>query len=98
MTQKALFDGSDLVTQPRSRRTDHDSSREAARKHAPRAKSNRAIVLAGVKEYPGKTSKELAPLIGLDRWETHRRLSDLEQDNEAVGVREPKCEIRWRLA
>lgn len=37
-----------------------------------------ARVLAGVRDYPGRTSRELAVLLGMDRHAVARRTADLE--------------------
>lgn len=65
-----------------SRRTDPATSREAGRKHGASGTCARhkASVYSAVCDHPGLTSLELAPLCGLDRWETARRLSDLHNE------------------
>lgn len=62
----------------RSRRTDGDTSREAAKAAArDKAARERIAITAAVKAAPdGLTAYEVADLIGLDRQETSRRISE----------------------
>lgn len=61
-----------------SRKTDPDTSREAARNHQPRANSNAGKILAVLKTlHAPPTAAELAVECGLEHVETQRRLSDL---------------------
>lgn len=65
---------------PASRRDDPPPSRAAEKrvtKSGTRA-TNQRRVLDAVKRWPGRTSKELAVLIGMDRVEVARRLGDLK--------------------
>jgi len=68
-----------LSDQPASRRTDNSASKAAeARQNASgRRASDQRKVLEAVKKYPGRTSKELAEIAGLERYMTARRLPDL---------------------
>ena len=91
-----------------ARRTDHPSSKVAAREHVERgsAKSNRVAFLALVGKYPGLTSKQLGvlffDLIGLAgaRHEAGRRLPELREAGKVANV-DPATgeiasgELRW---
>lgn len=65
-------------TDTRSRRTDGDTSREAAKAAVTRkADRERAAITAAVRAAPGGlTAYQVADLIGLDRQETSRRISE----------------------
>jgi len=54
--------------------------------------------LQGVERYPGKTSRELARLIDLDRYAVARRLPDLEHDGHIRKGTARPCEIGRRQA
>ena len=83
MNQQSLFadpPSAQLPPHCRSRRDDPESSRLAGEQHASKAATHKALLLAAVREQPGKTSAELAVLVGLERHESGRRLSDLKND------------------
>ena len=79
----------------RYRNTDNDTSKEAA-KHAKTGKASREriAITQAVKQFPpGLTAYEVADLIGVDRQETSRRISEcgltktkLRRDGCAVWV------------
>lgn len=95
--QLSLLTGDDLLTAPRSRKTDHTSSKDAGKKHEPKATAHRRLILAAIRAYPGRTSKELAQYVSIDRVEIARRTSDLERDGLIVGERISGQQIRWRV-
>lgn len=68
------------VETPVARATDVSSSHEAAEYITSTGARQRHIeaVICAVREHPGLTSAELAPLCKLDRVETARRTSDAE--------------------
>jgi hypothetical protein len=81
MNQQSLFadpPSAQLPPHCRSRRDDPESSRLAGASHASKAATHKALLLDAVRRHPGKTSAELAVLVGLERHESGRRLSDLK--------------------
>lgn len=78
--QLTLFDHSDLLT-ARARKSDPVTSHEAARNHeaSGRADSDRRIILAAVKKFPGHTACELFDLMDQEvkRHNVSRRLSEM---------------------
>lgn len=74
--QTSLFAGPALA-----RRDDPITSQRAAREIESSGKADiqRRKVLTAVQSFPGKTSAELAPLAGLDRYACARRLPELER-------------------
>lgn len=68
-----------LFSPPMARRSDPDSSHEAADEHesSGRAEVNRERVLRALRMSWGFTSRELAPVAELERHEVARRLSEL---------------------
>ena len=66
-------------TAPRSRRGDPPSSRRAEdqTRRSGALKGQRLIALELVKQFPGRSSKELANLGTLDRYQLARRLPEL---------------------
>lgn len=90
MTPRYLFD--DMNTAPphcrslrepqaAARRTDPASSHAAADEHekSGKAATRRARLENAVYANPGKTSKELAEITGLERHEASRRLPEIER-------------------
>lgn len=79
MTERTLFDG----PEPRelARRSDPGTSHEAAAEHVASGNNaaQRLAVLQWVRFAPGRTSDELAHLMGVSRHVTGRRLPDLER-------------------
>lgn len=57
-------------------KSDPETSKEAAAKHREQAQTNLKLVVEKVRAYPGRTSGELAGLLGMDLAEVRRRLSD----------------------
>ena len=76
MTQGTLFTGPATA-----RKSDPDTSHEAARRfeQSGKAEIQRKKVFRGVVDFPGRTSAELSPLVGLDRYAVARRLPELEK-------------------
>ena len=75
-------------TAPRSRRSDPPSSKRAA-EHLHRnggAASQRMVCLELVKKFPGRSSKQLAELSGLDRHMIAKRLPELRDKFNLVRV------------
>ena len=69
-----------LADLPRSRRSDPETSHQAAekiRRSGELGKQQRAV-LEAVKAHPGKTAVELARMAGLDRYAVSRRLPELQ--------------------
>ncbi len=85
---------------PRSRSTDIESSHAAADevKSSGRLAIQQSQVLAAVREWPGRTSRELAQYMHCDRYLVARRLPELESAGKVRkgGLRE--CAIGHRLA
>lgn len=82
---------------PRSRRTDPASSHRAEeRVRASGAmRGQRKIAFELVKQYPGKSSKELAKLGTLDRYQLARRLSDLYHMKLVTRTENGSDDVRW---
>lgn len=87
--QFAIY-GSDPQTL--ARRSDPPSSKTAAEKHAHR-ESNCAKVWHAVREYPGRTYRELAEFIELDVAEIGKRLADLRNTGRVVNGPERQCTV-----
>lgn len=82
-----------------ARRTDPESSHIAAAQHESKgkAKANRVLVESYVYRWPGRTSKELAAIAGveLDRWEIARRLPEVEAEGTIERRQEGTKELTW---
>lgn len=82
MTQLPLFSGDDHLDKPQAaaRRTDPETSHEAARdvEACGSAAAHRAIIAKAVREHPGHTSDELPDLCGLDFAQVHKRMKEIE--------------------
>ena len=74
------------------RRSDPDTSREAAEQHATKAESHRQIIAAYVRTFSGHTSAEVAVATRLERHEVSRRLADLEKSGDVRKGPERPCE------
>lgn len=85
---------------PRHRNTDPPSSLraeiEVVRNGVVRGQKKIALEL--VTQYPGKTSKELAELGTLDRYQLARRLSDLYNDNLVRSRQIGNEDLQWWAA
>ena len=77
-----------------SRRTDPETSREAAASHAGIAQSHRETILSYVRTFcmaNGKTSAEISVAVGLERHEAARRLADLLKSGDVRQGPSRKC-------
>jgi hypothetical protein len=98
MTQANLFDAPPLPAI--ARKSDPLGSKIAARKvrDSGQEATQCAKVLILVKDYPGRTSKELAALTWeFDRYQIARRLSTLEHIGKVCkgGFKERTKEVTW---
>ncbi len=84
---------------PRSRRDDPLSSKRAAEQmdRSGTLRGQRKIALDLVKQFPGKTSKELAELGTLDRYQLARRLPELATMGLLLEVADSirKTDLKW---
>lgn len=82
---------------PRSRRTDPKSSRRAEdqMRRSGALRGQAMIVLDLVKQFPGKTSKELGNLGSLDRHAVARRLPDLLKAKLVRRTEEGSNDCQW---
>jgi hypothetical protein len=80
----------------RARRSDPDSSRVAAARASGVISGQARRVAAAVVEYPGRTSRELADLCVLDRYQVARRAPELEAHGW-ITRREPTPGAELRL-
>ena len=92
MTQLAL-----TYEAPRSRRKDPPSSHRAENeiRGSGAMRGQRLICLTLVEQYPGRTSKELAELGTLDRYQLARRLPELHEMHLVRTTQEGNADIRW---
>jgi hypothetical protein len=96
---KSLFDI------PMAHRADPPSSYMAADKaiKSGKVKGQMKLCLLGVRRWPGQTSAELAVLIGLNRYDTARRLPALEHRGLVIKGRSRLCTVcksvcvTWRV-
>lgn len=84
----------------KARRTDPQSSHDAAKRQdaSGLTASHEALVLELVREFPGRTSKQLSEKTELDRHEVARRLSGLKNRKPSLvraDVPEGGGELRW---
>lgn len=87
----------DLFDAPRARRTDPLSSHAAADKAERDGTIGRQAreALRLVREFPGRTSKELSRLSGMDRYALARRLPELERHGYVKRTEEGAKEVQW---
>jgi len=80
-----------------SRKHDPLSSKRAAREiqRSGALKGQRLIALRLVEQYPGRSSKELAQLGSLDRYQLARRLPELAKMNHLRVTQEGSEDQRW---
>lgn len=84
-------------THTRSRRTDSDTSHQAAKFAATRkAESERHAIYEAVRSGGPQTAREIAKLIGLDYVETQRRISEVAGLTKTAAVRDG-CRV-WSIA
>ena len=84
-----------LFDVPHSHRNDPMSSYRAGDRavRSGRMKGQMAAVLRAVKQYPNRTSAELARLSGMDRYTPARRLAVLERRGLVKRGKERKCAV-----
>lgn len=100
MTQLDLFDGGDLV-QPivaRARRADTETSHIAATEVESNgtASAHRSVIVAYLKQHPGKTNAEIAEGSGLDYARVHKRMKELEELNLVIRGDKRYCTTEGR--
>jgi len=80
-----------------ARKNDPLSSKRAAREiqRSGALKGQRLIALNLVKEYPGRSSKELAQLGTLDRYQLARRLPELALEKLITRTEQGSEDCRW---
>ncbi len=83
---------------PATRRTDPASSRLAEKKlsHSGRRQAQADLVLKLVETLEGSTSRELANVSILDRYQVSRRLADLEHVHKVRKGRQRLCTVGQR--
>src|SRR5688572_17308882 len=86
-----------ILDLPRSRRRDPSSSVRAERqiKESGALRGQAMIALQLVKDHPGKTSKELAQLGTLDRYQLARRLPELREAKLVWRVEQENLDCAW---
>lgn len=87
-----------LTLEPsRSRHSDPESSHRAERRMrvSGAMRGQALIAFELVRKYPGRTSKELATLGTLDRYQLARRLSDLLNQEQVRRVEPELGDCRW---
>lgn len=84
-----------LFDNPHSHRNDPSSSYKVGDKATSTEKISGQMkaVLNAVKQYPGRTSAELAELVGMNRYTPARRLSVLERRGLVKRGSERKCRV-----
>lgn len=96
-----LFGAPRLYTDtPRSRVSDPESSHAAADevKSSGRLAIQQSQVLAAVRQWPGRTSRELAQYMSADRHMVARRTSELATANQIRRSPVRQCSVGNRLA
>lgn len=85
---------------PASRATDPATSRAAERAitQSGARQTQADLVLNLVREYPHRTSAELAHLCDLDRWQVARRLPDLEANGLVVKGKARRCAVSQKAS
>jgi hypothetical protein len=88
------------VATPAARRTDPESSHQAAEIHALSGKRahQQDQAAAAVRQFPGLTSLELAGMTGLDRYMLARRLPECETAGRVRRGPMRHCAVTGRLA
>lgn len=84
-------------SKPRSRRNDPASSHRAEERVRTTGamRGQRKIAFGLVKQYPGKSSKELARLGSLDRYQLARRLPELLEMKMITRTENGSEDVRW---
>ncbi len=80
---------------PRARRTDPDSSHQAATAITPHLSKQRQEVWEALRRHPGRSTKGLAEVAGLDRYRVARRMPELEQHGYAERVDRKTGDCIW---
>lgn len=84
-------------THTRARRTDSDTSHQAAKFAATRkAESERASIYCAIRDHGPQTAREVAKRIGLDYVETQRRISEVAGLTKTKDSRDG-CRV-WSIA
>lgn len=86
--------------QPIARNSDPQTSHQAAREITASGKraSQQHQCLEAMKFWPGKTSAELASLMGVDRYMVARRLPELRDANKVVNGMARRCRVTGKRA
>ena len=84
-----------MTSRAKSRRSDPDTSREAARsaEHGGTAGAQRNACLAEVERQPGQTAAEIAKAVGLERHAPSRRLPELRDAGLVVNGDARICSV-----
>jgi CRP-like cAMP-binding protein len=88
-----------MTTHHVSRRTDSDTSHEAADLHerAGRLSGNKRLVYTAVCNRPGLTGCEIAKQIGMDRHEASRRLADVRREGLIHNGEQRRCSVKGNM-
>ena len=88
------------VATPAARRSDPESSHRAAEIHTLSGKRGQQQdqAAAAVRQFPGRTSFELANATGLDRYMLARRLPECEVAGRVRRGQQRHCAVTGRLA
>ena len=81
-----------------ARRTDPASSHQAASRAESSAVCHRQICLDEVRRWPGQTSAEIAVSVGLDRYQTARRLPELAKAGFVERGPQGICSVAGTMA
>lgn len=83
---------------PAASAADPPTSHAAAREHTASGArgANCERVLSGIRAHPGRTSRELAALLGMDRHEVARRTADLMHAGRARQGEPRVCSVGGR--
>lgn len=89
-----------LFDPPLSRATAPASSFRAGVevKRSGRLASQRRATFAAIRQHPGKSTKELADITGIDRYMLARRAPDLERDGLVRREQHGKDDTTWTAA
>ena len=99
--QESFWDRPSIrVETPAARRTDPETSHEAAEVHTVSGKraEQQAITVAAVRAFPGRTMQELAALTDNDRYMFGRRISECETAGLVKRGTKRVCKVTRRTA
>lgn len=103
--QATLFDlESDAPVLPKAeprkmaRKTDPQTSHDAAEELAPKLAGVQIAVLAAIQDWPNKTSRELAEKLGWETGAVNKRTSELEAAGCIKRHEERRCSISGKKA